>query len=49
MTARSGYPQQNIEYIKEEYNELDRIPTGNAPATGYFMESEISRSIGDDG
>ncbi len=48
MTARNGRNQEIkrgiTEYIKEEYNELERIPTG-----GFFLESELSRSIGDDG
>ena len=49
MTSRNknlNYHQPKTEYIKEELTLLDRIPTNG----GYYqMESEISRSIGQDG
>jgi hypothetical protein len=39
-------PYAQTEYIKEELTQLDRIPTNGG---FYHFESELSRSIGQDG
>ena len=53
MTSRNrnNVYKPKTEYIKEELTLLDRIPTNGGGGMGgfYHIESEISRSIGQDG